>query len=251
MSISRNVIDQMADLSDLDSLDLRFNSIGDQACALLAFQRTKQISRKSRLSWEAGNEEAMLTEVKTRKKDIIRGAFLEIYQEYLPTRMALKSRKIASVCDVGCGQGINNVLLQHDFVSRFTLVDIEETDDQYHLWAENGSGYASLASAKSLLVENGTSAENIVTINPKKTPWDQSGHQFDLVTSLYSCGFHYPVDEYIELFLDTVRNGGAVCLDLRKNYLNRGSEMLSNLMTVGSAEVVYEDEKSTRYLFQK
>ena len=251
MPISRNAIDQIADLSDLDALGLRFDSIDDPACALLAYQRTKQISRKSRLGWEAGAQETMLTEVKERKEDIIRGAFLEIYQEYLPTRMALKSRKIASVCDIGCGQGINDVLLQNDYGPRFTLVDIEETDEQYHLWAKSGSGYASLASAKALRVENGASAGDVVTVNPKKTSWAQTGHQFDLVTSFYSCGFHYPVDEYIALFLDTVNNGGAVCLDFRNNYVNRGSDVLSSLWNAGRTDVVYEDEKSKRMLFQK
>jgi hypothetical protein len=128
MSMNRAEVDALADFADLDALKLRFDSIDDWACALLGFQRTKQISRRSRVDWEARKTETLLEEVKTRKESIIRGALLEIYQEYLPLKAALMPRAIKSVGDIGCGQGINNLFLHHDFKPKFTLVDIEETD---------------------------------------------------------------------------------------------------------------------------
>lgn len=251
MVIDRTAIAQLADFSDLETLNLRSDTIDDRACALLGYQRTKQISRKSRLTWESGNPKELLSEVAKRKGEIIRGAFLEIYQEYLPLKTLLKSRTIGSVCDIGCGQGINNLFLQHDFAPRFALVDIEETDDQYHFWAAEGSGYASLDSAKALLIENGVSAKKVTAINPNNSPWGQNGQGFDLVTSLFSCGFHYPVDPYIALFLDTIDNGGAVCLDLRNRYFRRGGDAIDSLKNAGDITVVFEDNRSSRYLFHK
>lgn len=250
MPLQRNEIDSLAVSSDIDNLELNHASISDAACALLGFQRTKQVSRKSYANWENGNQTTLFEEVKSRKTEIIRGAFLEIYQEYLPFKDALKSRKIKSVCDVGCGQGVNDVFLHKDFHPSFTLVDIEESERQYHRWAEEGSGYASLDSAKALLMENGVD-KKIRAINPRKAKWKQIGNGFDLVTSFYSCGFHYPVDEYIDLFIDTIESGGAVCLDLRNRYLGRGGEGLSRLKSAGKEVEVYRDTKSLRMLFHK
>ena len=251
MPIQRNEIDQLANFSDLNKLNLQYSSIDDTACALLAYQRTKQTSRKSKVAWEKGNKEPLYEEVRSKKAEIIRGAFLEIYQEYLPLLDVLKSRSIKSVCDIGCGQGINDVFLHKDFQPRLTLVDIEETKDQYHLWAEDGSGYASLDAARALLMENGVDKAMLKTVNPKEAVWKQNGSGFDLVTSLYSCGFHYPVDDYIDLFIDTIDTGGAVCLDLRKKYLQQEGNCLSRLRNAGNEVAIYKDRKSWRILFHK
>jgi len=238
MTVTRADIGTLASMDDLRSLSLNTASISDTACALLGFQRTKQISRRSRLIWENGDTSALAQEVQDRKSEIVQGAMLEIYQEYIPLKKALSGQDIKTVCDIGCGQAINDVFLQADFQPAFTLVDIEETEDQYHNWADSGSGYASLESAKNLLLENGVAAASIEMINPRKDQRDVNLETFDLVTSFYSCGFHYPVDEYIELFVNTVKAGGAVCLDIRGRYLTKGSEALSQLSAVAEMEVV-------------
>lgn len=251
MPLDRDAINSSATQSDLEELAIRYDSIDEQACALLGFQRTKQISKAARTAWENGDTSIVLAEVKAHKARIISGAFLEIYQEYLPLRDALAGRAISSVCDIGCGQGINNVYLNLDFQPSFTLVDIEQTDDQYHLWASDGSGYASLAAAKALLLRNGVDPDRVTTINPKKTKADITGQKFDLVTSLYSCGFHYPIDDYLQLFIETVENDGLVCLDMRRRYLRRGSSALEAFMSVSRATEIYEDARSFRLLFSK
>ena len=251
MQLTRADIETLASLDDMRSLSISTDSISNTACTLLGFQRTKQISRQSRLTWETGDKALLEQEVKDRRDDIIQGAMLEIYQEYIPLKQSLAGAKIKSVCDIGCGQGINDVFLQNDFQPSFTLVDIEETDDQYHNWADSGSGYASLESAKNLLMENGVPVSSIEMVNPSKDTRDINFETFDLVTSLYSCGFHYPVDEYIDLFVNTVKKGGAVCLDIRGRYLKQGGEGLSKLRAVAEMEVVYNDNKSVRALFRK
>ncbi len=251
MPLKRPDIDQIATMSDLDQLDLAYGSVSDAAAALLSYQRTKQISTSAQTAWEQGDKRPILREVKARKNEIIRGAMLEIYQEYLPLRDVLKSRKIETVCDIGCGQGINDVFLHRDFQPAFTLVDIEQTDAQYHFWSDTGSGYASLAAAEGLLLENGVAPERLRTINPRKTDWPQKGHGFDLVTSFYSCGFHYPVDEYMGLFLDTLETGGAVCVDLRKSYLAETTGGIADLQAAAETTTVYKDRKSLRLMFHR
>ena len=251
MPLHRADVEAMADADALAALGLSFESIDDFACALLGYQRTKQISRKARLSWEAGQTDVLLSEVQAKRGSIVSGAALEVYQEYLPLRDALRGREIGTVCDIGCGQGLNDLFLERDFGPHFTLVDIEETDEQYHLWAEEGAGYASLGATRALLTENGVDPGRIETINPRKADWDQRAGRFDLVTSLFSCGFHYPVDGYIDVFLTTIAGGGAVCLDLRKHYYRKGSVALSQLWEAGAPALVFDDTKSSRFLFRK
>ena len=251
MTLTRIEVDRLADAAAIAALDLSFDCIDDAAGALLGYQRTKQISRASRTSWEAGDARPLLAEFRARRAEIVQGAALEIYREYIPLRRAIEGREIRSVCDVGCGQGINNLFVYRDFGPSFTLVDIEETDEQYHLWREAGAGYASLDAARALLVDNGVAGAAVETVNPRHRAWAQGGRGFDLVTSLYSCGFHYPIDDYLELFVDTLETGGAVCLDLRGHYLETGSPALSRLAEAGVPELVFEDTKSSRMLFRR
>jgi len=251
MTITRTEIEGLASPVDVAALSLCYASISDAACALLGYQRTKQVSRNARLSWEKGNSGPLAQEIKERKTDIITGALLEIYQEYLPLKQALSTSPIKTVCDIGCGQGINDIFLAADFNPSFTLVDIEQTEKQYHLWSNIGSGYANLESARTLLLENGVSTAMVETINPTKDDRDVNKETFDLVTSLYSCGFHYPVDDYIDLFVNTINNGGAICLDLRRRYLRRESDGIKRLLAAAPMHVLYEEKRAVRALFRK
>lgn len=229
---------------------IRFDSMSDEACALLGFQRTRQITRRAQKAWETGERAPLLTEARERRNEIIEGALSEVYKEYLPLKAALTGRRISHVCDIGCGQGLNDLFLLRDHAPRFTLVDIEETPDQYHFWADTGAGYASLDAAAALLVENGCAPDRVVTVNPRKREWQATGAEFDLVTSLISCGFHYPIDDYLQVFLGALDAGGCVCLDLRRHYLDRGSPALERLLGAARMEVLSETPKSVRALFR-
>ncbi len=251
MSFDRAEVDLLASLEDLAQLSLNYGSISDEDCMLLGYQRTKQISRRSRLQWEQGNQSVLADEVKTRKQSIIEGAFLEIYQEYIPFKQALGSKDITQVCDIGCGQGINDVFLARDFQPKFTLVDIEESPDMYHNWADSGSGYASLDAATSLLTANGVTTTDVVAINPTKDTIPVPANGFDLLTSFYSCGFHYPIDDYLDLMSKTIENGGYVCLDIRKRYLRKNTAALSQIIEMSDVTEIYDEGKAARMLFKK
>lgn len=247
--LTRSDFEALTTAQDLDALGLTFDCVTDEACALIGYQRTKQISRKARLAWEEGDQSVLRAQVAAKRDEIVRGAYLELYQEYLPMRDAFGQSTVGSVCDIGCGQGINNLFLEKDFKPRFTLVDIETTPEQYHFWSDEGSGYAQLAFAEALLLENGVARSRLKLVNPRKTHWNQRRARFDLVTSLYSCGFHYPVDEYLTVMLHTLETGGQICLDLRRRYLKNPSKGLSHLLAVAQVRTVYEERKSKRMLF--
>lgn len=233
---------------DLETLDLSFDSLSDAAVMFMGYQRTKQVSKAARKAWDAGNTKPMAAEVAARREDIVRGTFAEIWQEYLPTRDYLQAEGITPtvVADIGSGSAINDIFLAQDFAPRFTLIDIEETDDQYHGWNRSGAGYASLDAAQALLMENGVAASDVTLINPNSAPEAVAEVTPDLATSLYSCGFHYPIDDYLDLFLRTLDNDGAVVLDIRGHYWRRKPETLSTLCDAGDVTEIYHDERSVR-----
>lgn len=250
--LDRDAVDTLATTQDIDKYKFSSQAISDDAIALLGFQRTKQISPKARKSWEAGNPVPLRQEVSARRDEIFNGALLECYREYLPVREYLNAHGIApkSLIDIGCGQAIPDLFFHHDFKPRFTLVDIEQTTEQYHFWADSSAGYASLEDARALLHGNGAAKTKVNTINPTKDPNALDGLSADMLISFYSCGFHYPVDEYADLMISTIQVGGVVCLDLRKRYLRRAPPALQAVLDAAQMEVIYDDKRSKRVMLR-
>ncbi|WP_170599341.1 hypothetical protein [Ruegeria arenilitoris] len=246
--LDRQTLETLASERDVDALGISNDILPDSVIALLGFQRTKQISKQAREAWMAGNRAPLVAEVVERRSAIFNGALLEIFREHIPLRRYLAEREIRpkSIVDIGCGQALPTLFLLRDHSPKLTLVDIEHTDEQYHSWARSGSGYSSLAHARDLLVHNGADPREVETLNPQKNPNDMAQVSGDLVTSFYSCGFHYPVDDYIDLMVQTISGGGSVCLDLRKRYLRRRPAPLDRLLSAGRMVTLYEDPRSYR-----
>lgn len=236
---------------DMLAMAITDKAISHRGMMLMGYQRTKQISRKSRLSWEAGDPAPLDAEITARRAEVFQGTLSEIYTEYLPLRDALRAagRTPGHVVDIGCGAALNDVFLVKDFGCEVTLIDIEETPSQYHQWSDLGSGYAALADAKGFLESNGAAADRVHVINPRKNPDAIGRIKGDLVTSLFSCGFHYPITDYVDLMLGTVASGGAVVLDLRKRYLQGDDPALSRLRAMCIQTDLLTMEKSKRVMF--
>lgn len=237
-------------MSTLEDMAISGDSISTRAMMLIGYQRTKQVSPAARKAWEEGNPAVLEAEVLARRDEIFQRTLEEVYAEYLPLRAALAEmgRHPQSVIDIGCGQALNDALLVKDFGCAVTLIDIEETPSQYHNWNASGSGYASLAEAETFLRANG--AGEVVAINPLKTPERLEGLRADLVTSLISCGFHYPVGEYLELFLGTVAEGGLVVLDIRNRYFKNPDAALKRLLDeTRQTRIDSTEHKAQRLIF--
>lgn len=236
-------------MATVDLTSISAKSIPTPAIALIGFQRTSQISRKSRLAWQAGDRSILHAEAEARRDEIFNGALTEVYEEFVPMRAELEKvgRIPRHVVDIGCGQALNDALMVKAYDSRITLVDIEETSDQYHMWKECGAGYASLAAAKAFLEDNG--ARDVQTLNPHLDPVGLANVSGDLITSFISCGFHYPIGDYLDLMLQTVNTGGAVVLDLRLHYRNDPDEALRTLMADTKQTVIINAPKRQRILF--
>ncbi|MBZ4022133.1 hypothetical protein CKO11_06630 [Rhodobacter sp. TJ_12] len=238
-------------MKTLEEMQISGASLSTRGMMLMGYQRTKQVSPAARKAWEAGQPETLEAEVIARRDEIFTGTLQEVYDDYVPLRAALADmgRSPKTVIDIGCGQALNDALLVKDFGCAVTLVDIEETPSQYHNWNASGSGYASLAEAEAFLKANG--AQQVTSINPLKSPEKMTAlASADLVTSLISCGFHYPIGDYVDLFLNTVNAGGLVVLDIRRRYHRNPDAALQKLLFESKQKMIESTEhKAHRLIF--
>lgn len=228
------------------------SGISTRGMMLMGYQRTGHVSRRARLAWEAGDPSVMEEEVTTHRARVFADVVGAIADEYAPIRTFLQGLPVAPrhVVDIGCGAAINDALLRQDFPLRATLIDIEETSAQYHFWSGEGAGYASLSEARRFLLANGFKSAEVAVLNPRKTPDALAKVKGDLVTSLFSCGFHYPIGDYADLMVDTVQSGGTVILDLRGRYHADPDPALSRLIEASQAHILLSMPKSQRIAFR-
>lgn len=116
---------------------------------------------------------------------------------------------ISSFCSIGPGNGFVELFLAQYFnVDTILLIDIENTPNRHHhAFNSQGAGYCSLESTKLFLENNLDTTQckdnllpTITCCNPKKNRLPKQNIQ--LVISLLSAGFHYPITEYDD-FLNT------------------------------------------------
>lgn len=129
------------------------------------------------------------------------------------------------IVSIGPGNGLVELLLyRQKAYSELLLIDIEYSDLHKHGYAQQGSGYASLANTRQFLVENGIPAEAILTCNPQKQALPDFG--FDLLFSVLSMGFHYPCDGYVDFIRRRIKPNGSVVFDKRKGTFDAGFDTL-------------------------
>ena len=159
------------------------------------------------------------------------------YEEYMKITMGnylkevdefIKIYKITNgdhLVSIGPGNGVfETLLLKKIKFINILLIDIEDTKSQNHGYNHKGSGYASLASTKNFLVNNGIPLERIKICNP--STHNIPRFKFDLLISLYSMGFHYPCNEYTDFILKNASHRSKIIYDKRRNVFDKGHETL-------------------------
>lgn len=147
--------------------------------------------------------------------------------------------------DIGCG-----IAGPESF---FTVVDLYLIDkttidqDLHYGFQKTGSFYNSLDIAKKNLMANGVPEENIHL--QEATPDNKIlfDVEFDLVISLISCGFHYPVDTYLKQIYEKLLPGGVLIIDIRKG--TDGKEKIQKKF--GNLRVIQDQKKYERVLAVK
>lgn len=128
--------------------------------------------------------------------------------------------KIVKMASIGPGLCILELLLYRQWKCSFYLIDIEESKEHQHGFAMSGSGYSDLGSALRFLTDNGVPKIALNTCNPRKQKLDHSS--VDLIMSILSMGFHYPLDEYVSYIRSALPPGGLLIFDKRKDTEDQG-----------------------------
>lgn len=165
----------------------------------------------------------------------------ETIQKYLPSTCA-------RILDIGCGvAGIDLFLSRHyGHTADVWLLDKDGVSDVYYGFEDVASFYNSLDVARQFLELNGVSASRIHTVNMLNEAFP-GGAVFDLVISLISWGFHYPVSTYIDQVYKTLAPNGSLIIDVRAD--TSGEEELRKKFK--SVSVIVEGQKHKRLLCKK
>lgn len=187
------------------------------------------------------------------RRRAIRRQFRELMTEELVSLRPLLPRTVARVLDVGCGVGgIDALLFQHygrDRTIHFFLLDRTELPRPPRYGFSDGSEfYNSLEVAKHLLCANGVAEANVHPIRAAEAG-PVSLPEVDLVISLASWGFHYPVSVYLDPVWRALAPGGVVILDVRTGLGEE--EFLANRFDDARPVCVLWDGRARRYCARK
>lgn len=167
-------------------------------------------------------------------------AEFDTFREVLPD-------SCATILDIGCGVGGIDVLLDRHYRPRQPLIYLldrtETSAEVYYLFRQRAAFYNSLDVARDLLMRNGIPAQRIYQL----AATDQyevcvEDQRFDLVISLLSWGFHFPVRTYVSRVAEVLSETGRVILDIRDD--TDGIDQLRRHFAWN--EIIWESEKFKR-----
>lgn len=182
-------------------------------------------------AWVDNDEAPALALVDKMGDELARRAAAVIWLEYLELKPTLDAIAPTSVADIGCGYAIFDLFLWQDFPGQILLIDLERSDERHFGFRERGAAYSNLDVAKAFLTSNGVANSDIVCRNPETADLSDEP-SVDLAVSFVSCGFHYPVELYMDFFEKGVASDGSVILDFRARKARPGVKLLKTLGNV-------------------
>ncbi len=176
-----------------------------------------------------------------RTAEFVKLTFAEITAEFEELRPHIAALAPASAVSIGPGLGFFEILMYNTSRPNLLLIDIEQSAEHQHGYAQSGSGYSSLASCRNFLIGNSAEPAHITCCNPRKEPLPEAG--FDIVVSLLSMGFHYPCDEYVAFITKGLRQGGLMIIDKRTGAPDAGWAALLPLFDVVKSTPASKSER--------
>ena len=139
---------------------------------------------------------------------------IETFKNYLP-------KNAQNIMDIGCGLGILNVNLNKIYLNKpnFFLLDKNRIDKKIKYgFSFNYESYNELNETKRILLENNIQDKQIHLIDVEKQI--QINKEIDLVISLKSMAYHYPFEEYFQLFKECCKKNTVFIFDISTGYYN-------------------------------
>lgn len=184
-------------------------------------------------------------EAKLNSKKVKEMYLTDMEREYLSIKEFLPDNCLR-ILDIGCGIAGIDIFLNQHYLNRgveFYLLDKSEVEDSiYYMYEKNGAFYNSLNTAKTTLVMNGVEKNNVHLVEATEKNDIDIDNDVDLVLSLISWGFHYPVSVYLEKVHNILNEGGALILDIRKN--TDGLDLLTQKFS--DSKIILETSKYIR-----
>ncbi len=157
---------------------------------------------------------------------------IETFKKYLP-------KSAINIMDIGCGLGIIDIKLNNFFSNKpnFFLLDKNRIDKKIKYGFNlNYESYNNLNETKNILLENNIEDKCINLFDVEKNM--KITEKMDLVISLKSMCYHYPLEIYLELFKKCCTYETIFIIDSSENYYN---ELLSkNYFKI--VQVIYEEK---------
>jgi hypothetical protein len=136
-----------------------------------------------------------------------------VVRSYLPSTAA-------SVMDIGCGIAALDVFLFERYREQnpeMLLVDRSEVSNEiYFGFRSEAAFYNSLDRAKRTLLANGVPEHRIRLFKAPEDGQLPDVAPLDLVISILSWGFHFPIGTYLDSVCDRLAHNGRVIVDVRR-----------------------------------
>ena len=183
----------------------------------------------------------------------IAASFLDsLVEDYGTIRKHLPER-VDRILDIGCGvAGIDALLNDHYRAAgsepAITLLDKTSIAGEiFYDFHDQGAFYNSLDVARNLLKANGVPSASITLLLANDEGGIDTTEPIDLVISLISWGFHYPVETYVKEVHRVLAPGGSLILDVRRG--TGGREVLDSVFR--ETRAILERKKYDRVLARK
>ena len=156
----------------------------------------------------------------------------KIIEEHLPLN-------INNVLDIGCGLGIIHIFFKKKYKNnlKFFMLDKDKIDSSIKYgFNDNYESYNDLSETKNFLIKNNISEEQIVIQNVDNEI--NIADKIDLIISLKSMGYHYPVEKYLNLFKKNCHENTVFIFDVTTGKYN--SNDINKFFS--HSKVIYDEE---------
>ena len=162
----------------------------------------------------------------------------ELFLKELNTFKNFLPNSVNTIMDIGCGLGIINIYLNKFFEKKpiFFLLDKNRIDRKIKYgFSLNYESYNDLNETKNILLENEIDSDCVYLFDVEKQ--FQINKKIDLVISLKSMGYHYPINSYIELLRNCCTKNTVFIYDLGENQYDE-----NYLKTIfDDVKIIYEE----------
>ena len=163
----------------------------------------------------------------------------ELFQKEIESIKNYLPKKADNIIDIGCGLGIINIFLNKIYNNQpnFFLLDKNRIDKVIKYgFSSDYESYNDLKETRNLLINNDIRPSSINTLDVEKD--FKIDAKIDLVISLKSMGYHYPIDQYLRLFQTCCDENTSFIFDVSEGYYN---EKLFK-KHFESVDIIYEEK---------